>query len=188
MQDLSHEKEAYSTGTTDTVRKKIFVIYKVKRKQDWTAFEDKILLMIARSYGYRNWKAIASQLPNRTSTQCYMRYNIIKKQYNKGLWTREEDEHLKILVEEYGKNWSVLSEFHITPRTGKQIRDRYVNYLDPELNRKPFSNKEDSRILELYLKFGRKWSLISKIIKTRTSEMVKNRFHSVLIKKIHKAD
>jgi hypothetical protein len=67
------------------IKKKIFIIYKVKRKQCWTPFEDKILLMVARSYAYRNWRAIASQLQKRTATQCYMRYNIIKNDYYKGL-------------------------------------------------------------------------------------------------------
>jgi hypothetical protein len=164
---------------------KIFIIHKVKRKHIWTPFEDKILLMIAKCHGFQNWRSIANQLPNRTSTQCYMRYNIIKKDYNKGLWTREEDQHIKALVKKFGKNWSRISKNHITLRTGKQVRDRFVNYLDPKLNRKPFSFKEDAKIIELYLTHGRKWAKIAKMIKTRTSEMVKNRFHSVLIKKLH---
>jgi myb proto-oncogene protein len=164
----------------------LFVIYKVRRKQAWTKFEDKILLMVAKSQSYTNWKTIANQLPNRTATQCYMRYNNIKKSYNKGIWSAEEDEHLRKIVKIYGKSWSILAEHHSTDRTGKQIRDRYVNYLDPKLNRKPFSIREDNKIIELYYQYGRKWAKIAKIIRTRNSEMVKNRFYSVLAKKLHK--
>jgi myb proto-oncogene protein len=178
-------RDSSDTLATESSLNKIFIIHKVKRKQNWTAFEDKILLMVVGSYGRRNWKAIASQLPKRTASQCYMRYNIIKTEFTKGMWTPEEDEYLLELVKTNGKKWSILADLHVAKRTGKQIRDRYVNYLDPELNREPFTDIEDNMLIELYLKYGRRWSLIAKKMKTRTSEMVKNRFHAVLVKKVH---
>jgi hypothetical protein len=177
--------EASDTSLTSNGKRKIFIIHKVKRKQSWIPFEDKILLMVARSYSCRNWRAIAQQMPNRTATQCYMRYNIIKNEYYKGIWIEEEDQYLKTLVKKYGKNWSKICKYHINKRTSKQIRDRFVNYLDPKLNRKPFTKKEDKKIIEMYLSHGRRWSYFAKLLKTRTSEMVKNRFHSVLYKKVH---
>ena len=171
---------------TSTIKnEKLFVITKIRKKCKWTAFEDKILMMVVRSSGCKNWKSIADKVKGKTPTQCYMRYLIIKSNYDKGLWIKEEDIRLVKLVEKYGKHWNMLSRFFIKNRTGKQIRDRYVNYLDPMLNRKPFSITEDSMIIDMYLKYGRKWSFISKHLKDRNSEMVKNRFHSVLKKKIH---
>ena len=174
-----------NSDTSIESKKPIFLIHKVKKKTQWTPFEDKILYMIAKSNGCKNWKKIAEQQNNRTATQCYMRYSIIKSKYEKGRWTKEQDEELLNLVNKHGKHWSKISKFYIKNRTGKQIRDRYVNVLDPNLNKEAFSNSEDEKIVQMYILHGRKWAFISKMLYNRTSESVKNRFYSYLKKKIH---
>lgn len=51
------------------------------------------------------------------------------------VWTPEEDEAIRQLVEKYGtKTWSVIAEqivkeFGIDGRTGKQCRERWHNHL-----------------------------------------------------------
>ena len=51
------------------------------------------------------------------------------------MWTPEEDEAIRKLVEKYGtKTWSVIAEqivkeFAIDGRTGKQCRERWHNHL-----------------------------------------------------------
>lgn len=51
------------------------------------------------------------------------------------VWTGEEDEAIRQLVEKYGtKTWSVIAEqivkeFGIDGRTGKQCRERWHNHL-----------------------------------------------------------
>jgi hypothetical protein len=51
------------------------------------------------------------------------------------VWTPEEDEAIRKLVEKYGtKTWSVIAEqivkeFGIDGRTGKQCRERWHNHL-----------------------------------------------------------
>ena len=67
-------------------------------------------------------------------------------------------------------------------RTGKQIRDRFLNSLDERVIKRKFNNDEDEEILNLYKKYGNCWSLIAKNLKGRTGDMVKNRFYSKLIK------
>ena len=42
-------------------------------------------------------------------------------------------------------------------RTGKQIRDRYLNVLDSILNIEKFTKEEDNKIIELYIK---KWKFL----------------------------
>ena len=69
-------------------------------------------------------------------------------------------------------------------RTGKQIRDRYLNILDDRLNKNKFTKDEDDKIIELYEKFGNSWSKIAKYLIGRTGDMVKNRFYSTLGKTI----
>jgi len=69
-------------------------------------------------------------------------------------------------------------------RTGKQIRDRFINSLDERYKRGKFSKEEDKMILKYHKKFGNKWSKIAKKMKTRTGDMVKNRFYSSLKKTV----
>ena len=69
-------------------------------------------------------------------------------------------------------------------RTGKQIRDRYINVLDPLANKNKFTSEEDRILLSLYRQYGCKWATIAKFMNRRTPDMVKNRFHSCLKKKL----
>jgi len=70
-------------------------------------------------------------------------------------------------------------------RNGKQIRDRFINVLDPDVKKGKFSYKEDKRIKELYLKYGPRWATIARGLPNRTPDMIKNRFHSSIKKYLH---
>jgi hypothetical protein len=164
--------------------KKVFISTKIKKVNAWTKEEDEILLAQAEKYGYRHWKKIAYSLKNRSSIQCSARYKRIRPGLVKGNWGKEEDQLVLDLVTKFGKNWSLISKY-IPSRTGKQIRDRYLNTLDSNINRERFSPDEDKKILELYLQYGTKWSHIAKFFEKRTGDMIKNRFYSTLRKKVH---
>jgi hypothetical protein len=62
--------------------------------------------------------------------------------------------------------------------TGKQIRDRYTNYLDPAICKSKFSTEEDFQILQLHNKYGNKWILIKQFVPGRSGDCIKNRFNS----------
>jgi len=47
-------------------------------------------------------------------------------------------------------------------RTSKQIRERYINQLDPTINHSKFTEEEDLIIVESFNTIGPKWSEISK--------------------------
>ena len=70
-------------------------------------------------------------------------------------------------------------------RTGKQIRDRFINYFDTKYERGKFTKEEDNKIIYYYKIYGNSWAKIAKKIKTRTGDMVKNRFYSSLKNKIN---
>lgn len=148
-----------------------------KKLNYWTEDEDAILLHYANVHQERNWKEIASHIPTKSDIQCSARYKRIQPGLVKGSWTPEENEKLILLVDTYGRNWSKISEFFVS-RTGKQIRDRYLNSLDPEINHDKFTVEEDYKILECYERLGTKWSLISDFFPDRTADMIKNRFYS----------
>ena len=156
-----------------------------KKKPLWTKEEDELLLKKGKEYQYKNWKLISSFLPGHSPIQCSARYRRIQTGIKKGNWKKEEDEKLLKLYKKYGKNWAKISK-EMRSRTGKQIRDRFLNSLDEKINKRKFTQKEDEEIIELYKKYGNCWSSIAKHLNGRTGDMVKNRFHSRLIKIINK--
>ena len=164
--------------------KKVFISTKIKKVNAWTKEEDEVLLSQAEKHGYRHWKKIAAALQNRSSIQCSARYKRIRPGLVKGNWAKEEDDMVLELVGKFGKNWSLISKY-LPSRTGKQIRDRFLNTLDSNINRDKFSSEEDQKIIELYLQHGTKWSNIAKFFEKRTGDMIKNRFYSTLRKKVH---
>ena len=151
----------------------------------WTKEEDEILMEKAQEYRYKNWNAIAKFIPGRTSIQCSARYRRIRPGLIKGAWDKEEDAKLLMLYEKYGKNWAAISK-EMPHRTGKQIRDRFLNSLDTKFERGKFTEEEDQIIIKYYKIYGNSWAKIAKKLKTRTGDMVKNRFYSSLKKTILK--
>ncbi|KAF3779855.1 Transcription factor [Nymphaea thermarum] len=68
----------------------------------------------------------------------------------------EEDEALRQLVEQHGpRNWNFIAE-KLPGRSGKSCRFRWINHLDPMLNR---SEKEEERLLNAHSVHGNKWAL-----------------------------
>jgi hypothetical protein len=160
-------------------KKILFLITKTRRVKKWTAMEDKLLMIIASNYGYCNWKSVSNHFPGRSAIQCSARYKRIKPGFHKGLWSLKEDTLLLKLIKLHGKDWSTISMI-MGNRSGKQIRDRYLNTLNPELIKARFTEDEDALIQKLYMKYGSKWTTIARYIPGRSGDMIKNRFYSVL--------
>ena len=157
----------------------------IKKPSFWTKEEDKILMDKAQEFNYKNWNAIADFIPGRTSIQCSARYRRIRPGLIKGAWDKEEDIKLLALYKKYGKNWAAISK-EMPQRTGKQIRDRFLNSLDTKFSRGKFTEEEDQAIIKYFKIYGNSWAKIAKKLKTRTGDMVKNRFYSSLKKTILK--
>ena len=157
----------------------------INKPNFWTEEEDKILKEKAEEFNYKNWNSIANYIPGRTSIQCSARYRRIRPGLVKGAWDKDEDNKLLSLYEKYGKNWAAISK-EMPHRTGKQIRDRFLNSLDSKFERGKFTEEEDQTIIKYYKIYGNSWAKIAKKLKTRTGDMVKNRFYSSLKKTIFK--
>lgn len=67
-------------------------------------------------------------------------------------------------------------------KNGKQIRERFINKLDPKIKKEEWTEEEDRKILELYSNIGSKWSEISKHLPGRPENKIKNRFYSFIQK------
>ena len=157
----------------------------IKKPNHWTDEEDRILKEKAKEFNYKNWNSIANYIPGRSSIQCSARYRRIRPGLIKGPWKKEEDDKLKLLYKKYGNNWAAISK-EMLNRTGKQIRDRFINSLDSKFKRGKFTEEEDKLIIKYYKIYGKCWTKIAKKLKTRTGDMVKNRFYSSLKKTILK--
>ena len=60
-------------------------------------------------------------------------------------------------VEKYGKDWLKIAEginvnlsSELGDRNCKQVRDRFINKLDPMLTDRAWTEAEDQQLLELY--------------------------------------
>ena len=98
------------------------------------------------------------------------------------MFTTEEDELIKHLVEVEGiRNWAQIAE-KIEDRTPKQCKDRYNNYLSPGIKNLPWTQAEDQLLLQKVKEFGHKWTKIVNFFPGRGSNNLKNRWHKVLSK------
>jgi hypothetical protein len=63
-------------------------------------------------------------------------------------FTIQEDEMISNLVEKYGKKWSIIAS-QMKTRNGRQIRERYVNYLESNIIHGNWTAEEDDKLLTL---------------------------------------
>ena len=143
----------------------------------WSYEEDEILLKFINSSKKNDWKTIASLLKNKKPIQCFYRFRRINPVYSSEKWTQDEDEKILNLINIYGFNWSLISKT-LKNRASNKIRERYQNILDPKIKRGNFTITEDLKILKLIIKFGNKWSVISKYFDNRSSNIIKSRYYS----------
>jgi len=87
------------------------------------------------------------------------------------------------LMKKYGQSWAMISSM-MEGRTGKQVRDRYLNKLRPNIKIGDWSAQEDELVVTLIKEIGHRWSLIANHLPGRTEGQVKNRFYSHIKKRI----
>ncbi|KAJ1391129.1 SANT/Myb domain [Sesbania bispinosa] len=106
------------------------------------------------------------------------------KGVRKGAWTYEEDNLLKACINKYGAGkWHLVPEKAGLNRCRKSCRLRWLNYLNPNINRGSFAEDEVDMILRLHKLLGNRWSLIAARLPGRTANDVKNYWHTHLSKK-----
>ena len=102
----------------------------------------------------------------------------------KGPFTPEEDAAIIKFVNAHGpSNWPNISQY-LPCRSAKQCRERWFNHLSPDVTKSSWTPEEDKLIFQNHMKYGSKWSLISKLIPGRTDNAIKNRWNSSISKRI----
>lgn len=123
-----------------------------------------------------------------------MNYNInqaidkaIFKKKPRSKFTQEEDIKLTQLVENYGDNdWQIISN-QMPGRNVRQCRDRWRNYLSPDVVNGPWSNEEDDLLNKKYDEIGPSWKHIASFFPSRTDINIKSRWN-LLQRKIKKEE
>ncbi|XP_024124562.1 transcriptional activator Myb isoform X2 [Oryzias melastigma] len=97
-------------------------------------------------------------------------------------WTKEEDEILRLLVQEFGSNsWSAVALHFEGQRSQMQCQRRWQQIKNPELVKGPWTIQEDQQVTDLVHKYGTKrWSLIAKHLHTRNGKQCRERWHNHL--------
>ncbi|CAD8203196.1 unnamed protein product [Paramecium octaurelia] len=113
--------------------------------------------------------------------------NPVQKSIN---WDSQEDDIIRSLMNEQDEKhiWTFIAlELYNKNggqfiRTPKQVRERWMNYLNPKLNKANWSQTEDLQLLTNIVKNGKRWSQLSAALTGRTENQVKNRFKSLMQK------
>jgi Myb-like DNA-binding domain len=157
----------------------------------WSKDEDDRLTDIMKKFkNPRDWEPIAKEHGRgRTAKECHERWiRYLKPGVRKGQWTDHEDaivmEAVSTSSEQPFTRWSDLAQ-RLPGRVGKQIRDRWVNHLNPSINHLPFSREDDLLLWEGHKKLGKRWVEISTkyFNNSRSENHIKNRWYSASFKK-----
>ncbi|KAG7222873.1 hypothetical protein INR49_015998 [Caranx melampygus] len=97
-------------------------------------------------------------------------------------WTKGEDEKLHRLVKEFGSSsWSSVSLHFRGQRSDVDCQRRWQQIKKPELVKGPWTQEEDTKVIELVHKYGMKrWSLIAKHLHSRNGKQCRERWHNHL--------
>lgn len=157
----------------------------------WSKEDDIRLTEIMKKYkNPRDWEPVAKELgTGKTAKECHERWiRYLKPGVRKGQWTDQEDaiviEAVTTSSEQPFTRWSDLAQ-RLPGRVGKQIRDRWVNHLNPNINHLPFSREDDLLLWDGHKKLGKRWVEIStKFFNcSRSENHIKNRWYSASFKK-----
>lgn len=157
----------------------------------WTKEDDRRLTEVMTKYkNARDWEPIAKEHGRgKSAKECHERWiRYLKPGVRKGQWQDHEDaivvEAVSTSSEQPFTRWSDLAQ-RLPGRVGKQIRDRWVNHLNPAINHLPFSKEDDLLLWNGHMKHGKRWVEISSkfFVNSRSENHIKNRWYSASFKK-----
>lgn len=116
----------------------------------WTKEESNQLKSLVEEYGTK-WDVISKKIGTRSEDQCRNKWAYEVTTMKKGEFSKEEDEALIAGVQMYGVDaFHIIKEEMKSKRSVSQLRTRYNNFLDPNVDRSPWSEEEKKQASELF--------------------------------------
>ncbi|KAL4877729.1 hypothetical protein BJY04DRAFT_230331 [Aspergillus karnatakaensis] len=154
-------------------------------RRRWTSGEDALLFDLYQIQEKAptgkcqkiNWNEIARHIPGRSNKDCRKRYyNRFTGGLRKGSWTQDEDDRLFQLVERYQYRWAMIAQ-KMETRNADQCSKRWHHCLNPELERSPWTDKENELLLSAVGTHGSSWKDIQRChFPTRSANNIKNQY------------
>lgn len=108
------------------------------------------------------------------------RMNVIRQ---RNRFSVEEDQIILDLINEIGTtDWEMISKL-MPGRNKRQVRERWINYLRPDLNKKPWTKEEEELLLKKHIEHGNKWKSLSIFFPNRTEICVKCKYQQLIRQK-----
>lgn len=101
------------------------------------------------------------------------------KGVRKQKFTPLDDKRLMDLVLQYGQKWEVIAK-KMNNKNSRQVKDRYINYLAPNIKSGAWSSQEEAKLMSLFLEIGPHWKKIASFLDGRTEVDTKNHFKMML--------
>lgn len=106
----------------------------------------------------------------------------IEKKKSRRVFTIDEDQALFKLVQRYGDNdWGKVS-LKMNDRSPRQCKERWSTYLNPFLNKTPWTDEEEQLLKQKVDEYGPKWSKIAQFFAGRPDNCIKNHWNAMIRK------
>jgi hypothetical protein len=83
-----------------------------------------------------------------------LNFNLTSFLMKRQRFTEFEDAHLIQLVEQHGQDWKLVSSF-MENRNQRQVKERYVNFLSPDVSKEKWSDEEDQLLRKKVQEVGK---------------------------------
>jgi hypothetical protein len=104
----------------------------------------------------------------------------IPKRGKRNSFTPEEDARLVELVTDHpSDSWAAIAA-QFPGRSARQCRERWNDYLNPNIRMEPWTEQEDELLLVQIERFGHQWKMIATGFAQRSASDIKNRWYSHL--------
>ncbi|KAL7537386.1 hypothetical protein ACHAXR_012221 [Thalassiosira sp. AJA248-18] len=188
LQVVSTDSQMENGGTATTTTHQLAMVpfgnvvalQEPKKWVRWSEQEDLVLRRSVEQWGENNFRHISEQVfhGTRTEVQCKNRWKkALQPGLVKGRWTKEEDNIITESVAAGNMKWSDIAG-RLPGRIGEQVKERWVNMLDPEVKKGVWTEAEMKILRDSQKELGNKWSEIAKRIPGRSENSVKNRWYN----------
>jgi len=97
------------------------------------------------------------------------------------IWTEKEDAILIEVFNNYqsaSKKWKKVAS-HLKGKSPKQCYSRY-RQINPSFKHGVWTKIEETKLLELVEKYGKRWAEIAKVFKTRSGKQIRHHYINIL--------